>query len=100
MKNRWHNIYCDEQMDPCPVTEIIEKYQPKHQVKILRFLNLLEEKGPTLPRPYANRLRDGIHELRIRLSGNNTRNKPSYRTPTIATPPGHSTLPPTGTSTT
>ena len=73
LKKRWHIIYCDEQMDPCPVTEFIEKCHPKHQVKILRFLNLLEEKGPTLPRPYADLLRDGIHELRIKLSGDHIR---------------------------
>ncbi len=30
---------------------------------------LLEEKGPPLPRPYADLLTDGIHELRVKLSG-------------------------------
>jgi hypothetical protein len=29
--------------------------------------------GPTLPRPYADLLKDGIHELRIRLSGDHIR---------------------------
>ncbi|BBO91805.1 hypothetical protein [Desulfosarcina ovata] len=48
MATRWHIIYCDEQMDPCPVTEFIERCAPKHQVKIIRFLFLLEEMGPTL----------------------------------------------------
>ena len=73
MKNRWHIIYCDEQMNPCPITEFIEKRPPKHQVKIIRFLSLLEEMGPTLPRPYADLLKDGIHELRIKLSGDQIR---------------------------
>jgi hypothetical protein len=73
LSNRWHIVYCDEQQDPCPVTEFIEACDPKHQVKILRFLSLLEEMGPTLPRPYADLLKDGIHELRIKLSGNQVR---------------------------
>ncbi len=73
LNNQWHIIYCDEQTDPCPVTEFIDRLSPKHQVKIIRFLNLLEEMGPTLPRPYADLLRDGIHELRIKLSGDQIR---------------------------
>jgi hypothetical protein len=73
LKNRWHIIYCDAQMDPCPVTDFIDGCDPKHQVKILRFLSLLEEMGPTLPRPYADLLKDGIHELRIKLSGDQVR---------------------------
>lgn len=39
----------------------------------MRFLSLLEEHGPTLPRPYADLLYDGIHELRLTLSGNQAR---------------------------
>ncbi len=34
---------------------------------------MLEEKGPNLPRSFADFLADGIHELRIRLSGNQIR---------------------------
>lgn len=34
---------------------------------------MLEENGPTLPRPYADILEDGIHELRIKLSGRQER---------------------------
>lgn len=73
MQREWHILYCDEQMARCPVTEFVEACRPKHQVKILRFLSLLEEQGPTLPRPYADLLYDGIHELRIKLSGDQTR---------------------------
>ena len=72
-KNRWTIVYCDEEMDPCPVTDFIDTCAPKHQVKILRFLSLLEEMGPTLPRPYSDLLKDGIHELRIKLSGDQVR---------------------------
>lgn len=33
----------------------------------------LEEKGPNLPRPCADLLEDGIHELRFKLSGSQIR---------------------------
>lgn len=73
MKPRWHILYCDASHRTCPVTEFIDECPPKHQVKILRFLSLLEEMGPTLPRPYADILYDGIHELRVTLSGRHVR---------------------------
>jgi phage-related protein len=34
---------------------------------------LLETDGPNLPRPYADLLKDGIHELRIKLTGTQVR---------------------------
>jgi len=55
------------------VTDFIEACQPKHQIKIIRFLSLLESHGPTLSRPYADLLYDGIHEFRIKLSGEQIR---------------------------
>jgi hypothetical protein len=70
---KWHLMYCDRELRSCPVTDFIESSPPKHQVKIVRFLSLLEEMGPLLPRPYADLLRDGIHELRIKLSGDHVR---------------------------
>lgn len=39
----------------------------------MRFLSLLEEMGPNLHRPYADLLKEGIHELRIKLSGDQIR---------------------------
>jgi hypothetical protein len=73
MARSWHILFCDQQIGSCPVSEFIDSCPPKHQVKILRFLALLESEGPTLPRPYADTLADGIHELRIKLSGDQIR---------------------------
>lgn len=39
----------------------------------MAFISLLEENGPNLPRPYADILTDGIHELRVKLSGEQIR---------------------------
>lgn len=73
MTPKWHLLYCDEQLQRCPVTEFIEACMPRHQIKVLRFLTLLEEMGPTLPRPYADLLHDGVHELRIKIAGDQVR---------------------------
>ena len=73
MTSKWRIMFCDEMEEACPVTEFINGCEPKHQVKVLRLLSLLEEKGPILPRPYADLLRDGIHELRFKLSRDNVR---------------------------
>jgi len=45
----------------------------RNQAKILSIIALLEKKGPSLSRPYADLLEDGIHELRIKLSGKQVR---------------------------
>ncbi|WP_300460284.1 type II toxin-antitoxin system RelE/ParE family toxin [Desulfobacula sp.] len=68
MQKKWHILFCDEIEQACPVTEFINQCPPRHQVKVLRLLSLLEEQGPVLPRPYADVLYDGIHELRFTLS--------------------------------
>ncbi len=45
----------------------------RNQAKILSYISLLQDNGPDLARPYAALLEDGIHELRIKLSGEQTR---------------------------
>ncbi|MBI3548232.1 MAG: type II toxin-antitoxin system RelE/ParE family toxin [Elusimicrobia bacterium] len=39
----------------------------------MKFLDLLASQGPNLKRPYADVLRDGIRELRVRLGSNQYR---------------------------
>ena len=73
MNKKWSLLFCVPFMKPCPVSEFLDSCRPEHQVKVMHFLELLEEMGPTLPRPYADLLEDGIHELRIKLSGDQMR---------------------------
>jgi phage-related protein len=47
----------------CPVKELLDSMPYKHEAKTLKFFALLEEKGPDLPRPYADALRGKIREL-------------------------------------
>lgn len=66
-------IYYETKTGKCPVQGFINSRKEKNQVKIINQIELLEDFGPQLPRPYADLLQDGIHELRIKLSGNQFR---------------------------
>lgn len=47
----------------CPVQELLDAMPLKHEVKVRKFFELLEEKGPSLPRPYADAVQGKIREL-------------------------------------
>jgi phage-related protein len=53
--------------------DFIDSRKDRDQAKIFSWLAQLEEHGPNLPRPYADLLTDGVHELRIKLSGEQVR---------------------------
>lgn len=73
MNKNWNIYFCENDSQSCPVVDFIEQCSEKNQAKIFRFFSLLEENGPILPRPYSDILCCGIHELRIKLSGNHGR---------------------------
>jgi phage-related protein len=56
-----------------PVKEYIDNLSLRERAKAMAFIGLLEDRGPGLIRPYADLLEDGIHELRIKLTGTQTR---------------------------
>jgi phage-related protein len=73
MNLKWHIIYYEATDKQCPVEDFIDARKVRDQAKILNWISLLEEQGPNLPRPYADLLEDGIHELRVKLSGDQVR---------------------------
>ncbi len=74
MKNRkWKVIYYETKDGKCPVIDFVESRSKRNQAKTLGLFALLQKKGPLLPRPYADLLEDGIHELRLKLSGGQVR---------------------------
>lgn len=73
MQQHWNIIYYETETGECPVQKFIDSRKEENQAKIFSMLSLLEEKGPTLPRPYADLLTDGIHEIRVKLSGDQIR---------------------------
>lgn len=69
----WRVLYYEDTNGRSQVLEFIDKRKPREKAKVLALLQVLEERGPQLPRPYADLLQDGIHELRVKLSGNQVR---------------------------
>jgi len=73
MSKKWYVTYYIEADGTKPVEEYIRELSVNERAKTLAFVDKLEEKGPDLHRPYADLLEDGIHELRIKLTGTQVR---------------------------
>jgi len=67
-KETWRVVFYEAADGGCPVEEFLGSLDRKGKTKILARIDLLEEEGPNLYRPYADLLRDGIHELRAHVS--------------------------------
>ena len=55
------------------VKEFLRELNKESRVKIARYIDLLEQHGPDLLRPYADHVRGKIKELRVRVSDGNVR---------------------------
>jgi len=71
--NKWNILYYSEDEKLSDIEKFIDSKDERNQAKIFAWLEKLAELGPNLPRPYADILVDGIHELRIKLSGSQVR---------------------------
>ena len=69
----WRVLYYETPEGECPVREFVDSRKGRNQAKIVALISNLQDRGPTLPRPYADLLEDGIHELGIRVSGDQFR---------------------------
>jgi phage-related protein len=57
-------FYCDRRGE-CQVGVFLEGLPPKVRAKAAKWIQVLQERGPDLKRPFADVLRDGIRELRL-----------------------------------
>ena len=57
-------FYQDERGRSQPL-DYLKSLKPKHEAKAKKWMQLLMEEGPNLPRPYADMLEHGIRELRV-----------------------------------
>jgi phage-related protein len=71
--DKWQAYYYTAIDGTREMAHFLDGLPANHRQKVLAWITLLEEEGPTLPRPYADLLEDGIHELRIKLSGDQVR---------------------------
>ena len=56
-----------------PMVTWLDSLAGKPRAKCINWLSRLEDSGHELRRPYADTLRDGIHELRVRFESVNYR---------------------------
>jgi phage-related protein len=70
---KWNVAFYETTEGECEVEDFLKTRKPSDKQKAIAWLKLLEAEGPQLPRPFADLLRDGIHELRIKLSGDQIR---------------------------
>ena len=73
MNKKWQVFYYSDKDGIMPVKKYIDNLSLRERAKTMAFIGLLEDRGPNLPRPYADILDDGIHELRIKLTGTQVR---------------------------
>lgn len=73
MDKDWKIIYYETEDGYSKVFEYVDNLRSSYKAKMLSWLSILEEQGPLLTRPYSDLLKDGIHELRVKLSGNQIR---------------------------
>ena len=55
----------------CPTEDFLDSLRTDERVLALNSIGQLEQQGNKLDRPHAGYLRDGIHELRIRIERKN-----------------------------
>ncbi len=66
--SHWRVVHYETQDGRCPITEFLDELRQNERARVLAQIDLLQEKGPDLRRPYADSLKDGIYELRVRVS--------------------------------
>ena len=65
-------FYWDERGE-VPVRNLMESLPDKMRQKIAAWIELLEQEGPSLRRPYADKVQEKLYELRVRLGSDNIR---------------------------
>lgn len=72
-ERNWKVLFYIDSALKSELYDYINSLKKNHKSKVISLLTLLSEKGPNLVRPYADLIEEGIHELRIKLSGNQLR---------------------------
>lgn len=71
--NKFEIIFYEKADGSQPVVDFIKNQNIKMRSKLLKSIELLEDKGNYLKSPYSKYLSDGIFELRVRQSNDITR---------------------------
>ena len=73
MNIKWEAEYYVTTTDKKPAKEFVASLPLKLKAKVFRDIELLEEFGSELREPYSKHLKEGVHELRVRLGKDQSR---------------------------
>ena len=73
MKKNWKVLYYKTTKGDSLVEDYINSRSVNNRLKFATIIEYLEEVGINIERPLADYLKDGIYELRVKLSGDETR---------------------------
>jgi hypothetical protein len=63
-------IFYETEDKICPVDDFLNTLEPKLLAKTMKTIDLLEENGNKLRKPYSEYIEDGIFELRVIQASN------------------------------
>ena len=69
----WKILYYESENGECKLSDYLDSLSERQKAKVFSWIEMLEEYGPVLPRPYADFLEDDIHELRVKVSSKQVR---------------------------
>ena len=62
---RWNVEFYKDEAGRRPVEGFLERLREGHVGKVLQVLQMLEERGPSLPFPYSSQVEGRLRELRV-----------------------------------
>lgn len=66
----WETIVYERSNGEVPMDDFLNSLSPKHEIKVMRSIQLLEEFGPAIGQPHVLLIGNGIYELRTKFSSN------------------------------
>lgn len=73
MTRQWKVLFYKTIEGNCSVQDFLDSLKQKERAKAAAWISLLQENGINLHRPFADVLEDGIHELRMKITGDQIR---------------------------
>ena len=73
MKKEWKIRYYKNDEGECPIKDFMKTLSENDKDKINAWIQHLKREGINIRRPQGDYLRDGIHELRVKLTRGQTR---------------------------
>jgi phage-related protein len=71
--NNYKIIFYTDKEGRCPADEFLDGLELKVRAKVEKWMEKLEQYGPNLPRPHADKIKGKIRELRIIFHSNHHR---------------------------